>query len=544
MLSKIGYFTLLGTAVLALAASQGCSKPADGSTERASANPRIEYIGDEKTPTVLSGGRRVASWARHRENIWKAPSPVDDFRQLYVNHKRAVRARGKVPPELELVANEGYRTSDLTLAKWKNIDDVEFCYHVVWTHSRCKWAAVRPDEKDKTRLFIAMQQPTFEQARTKEGVQVSMPAYVENAFELLDEPGEFYLDRPAKTIYYIPREGEDLAKAEVVVPALQTLLEIRGTLGEPVRSLCFSHLTFADATWLQPSRIGHPDVQANFLNDPAKVLKRDGKVTTIHNEQLKSPAAVIVRHGDRVGFGHCTFTRLGGAGLDIERGSYMCEAGKCRFSDISGSAIQIGDVGKDDHHPADPRMITHSIVIIDCRIHDCCLDYKGGVGIFLGYVKGCLIARNEIRDLPYSGISVGWGWGEEDAGGGAYKVQGPAYDKPTPCAGNMIEQNHIHHVMRELNDGGAIYTLGNQEDTIIRGNHIHDNRGGPGGIYLDEGSGFIEITGNAVHDVPRPMNYNNRAQDRIKTCNEHDNYFNVKPPPKDVVEQAGPEAGH
>ncbi|HOD84669.1 MAG: hypothetical protein BWX88_01529 [Planctomycetes bacterium ADurb.Bin126] len=505
---------------------------------------QVQYMGVPNRPTVLSGGRRVTGWARCKDNVWKAPSPVDDFRQFYVNHKRGIRARGKVPAGLELVGNEGYRTSDPAIAKWKNIDDVEFCYLVVWTHSRCRWATVRPDEKDKSKLFIAMQQPTFEQARTKEGVQVSMPAYVENAFELLDEPGEFYLDRPARTIYYIPRESEDLAKAEVIVPALDTLVEVRGTPEEPVCGVAFFNLTFADATWLQPSRIGHADVQANFLNDPGKLLRRDGKVTTVHNEQLKSPGNIRIRHGQGIRFSECTFTRLGGAGLDIDRGSHSCEVHGCDFHDIAGSAVQIGDVNKDDHHPSDERLIVRDIRVTDCLIHDCCLDYKGGVGVFLGYVKDCRVAHNEIRDLPYSGVSAGWGWGEEDAGGGAYKVQGPPHAKPTPCGGNVIEKNHIHHVMKELNDGGGIYTLGNQPGTVIRGNHIHDDRGGPGGIYLDEGSGFIEITGNAVHDVPRPMNYNNRAQDRIKTCNEHDNYFNVKPPPKNVVEQAGPEAGH
>ena len=93
--------------------------------------------------------------------------------------------------------------------------------------------------------------------------------------------------------------------------------------------------------------------------------------------------------------------------------------------------------------------------------------------------------------------------------------------------------------MQELHDGGAIYTLGNQPGTLIAGNHIHDNRGGPGGIYLDEGSGFIEITGNSVYQVPTPMNYNNRAQNRIKTCREHDNFFQVQSPPQQVVDKAG-----
>ena len=385
-----------------------------------------------------------------------------------------------------------------------------------------------------------MQQPTFTKARTKEGVRIALPDYVENAFELLDEAGEWYLDRPAKTIYYKPRPGEDLTKLQVVVPALETLVEMRGSIESPVRNVTFRNLTFADATWLQPSRIGHADVQANFLDDPARPLSRNGVVATIHNEQLKSPANVVCRHAEGVTFDGCTFTRLGGAGLDVEQGGRVCEVIGCRFFDISASAIQIGNVGRDDHHPADERRIVRDNAVRNCLIHDCCLEYKGGVGVFIGYTQRTTVANNEIRDLPYTGVSVGWGWGEEDAGGGAYKVQGPFYQQPTVCRENRITNNHIHHVMRDLHDGGAIYTLGNQPGTLIACNHIHDNRGDPGGIYLDEGSGFIEITGNSVYRVPTSMNYNNRAQDRIKTCREHDNFFNVQPPPPQVVERAGP----
>lgn len=496
----------------------------------------IEGEGDG---AAISGGRVVTEWKEHGDGIWRASSPVENTRQLYVDGRRAVRARGPAPAGLELVGKDGYRTRDAQVLKWRNVEEIEFCYLVVWSHSRCKVASVEQDPADKSVAVIKMQQPTFEMARTKEGVRVEMPNYVENAFELLDEPGEWYLDRSTKTIYYKPRPGEDLSKVPVVAPALETLVAVRGSVEQPVRNVTFRNLTFCEATWLQPSRIGHADVQANFLNDPDRPLKRDGVVTTVHNEQLKSPANVVCRQAHNVAFDRCTFTRLGGAGLDIERGSRECQITGCCFFDISGSAIQIGDVRQEDHHPADERLIVRENTVRNCLIHDCCVEYKGGVGVFVGYTQRTTVANNEIRDLPYSGVSIGWGWGEEDAGGGAYRVQGPLYDKPTVCRENRITNNHIHHVMRELQDGGAIYTLGNQPGTLIAGNHIHDNRGGPGGIYLDEGSGFIEITGNAVYRVPTPMNYNNRAQDRIKTCREHDNFVNVQPPPQDVVEQAG-----
>jgi hypothetical protein len=511
----------------------------DGGTEKYP----VVYEAAAGAQPVLSGGCVITGWQDQGGGIWKASSPVANTRQLYVDGKRALRASCPVPRGLELLGNNGYRTSDLEVLQWRNVADIEFCYLVTWSHSRCKVASVQPDATDKTTAVITMEQPTFTIARTKEGVQVAVPDYVENLFEGLTQPGTWYLDRAAQTIYYKPRPGEDLTKALVIAPALETLVELRGSRDRPVQYLGFRHITFAEATWLQPGRSGHADVQANFLNDPAKPLQRDGKVTTIHNEQLKSPANVVCRHTQRVFFERCAFTRLGGAGLDIEHGSRDCLVAGCRFWGISGSAIQIGDVQKNDHHPDDERLIVRDNTVRNCLIHDCCVEYKGGVGIFVGYTQRTTVIHNEIHDLPYSGISVGWGWGEEDAGGGAYAVQGPANHQPTACCENRITSNHIHHVMRELQDGGGIYTLGNQPGTIIAGNHIHDNRGTPGGIYLDEGSGFIEITGNLVHNVGTPMNYNNRAQNRITTCKEHVNLFAAVPNATGKVKSVAARAG-
>jgi hypothetical protein len=382
--------------------------------------------------------------------------------------------------------------------------------------------------KDGEQAVITMLQPWFTLARTKEGVQVDLPAYVENALELLDEPGEWYLDRTSHVVYYLPRPGEDMAQAEVIAPAVETLVALQGTLDKPVANLRFEGLTFADADWLRPSEIGHVDLQANFILTPGeKLFTRDGHVTMVHNEASKSPAHIVCHTTHAVTFERCVFTRLSGAALDLEVGAQDNVVNGCHFYDVGGSAIQVGDVLTGDHHPDDPRRIVRGNAVTNCTIHDCAVEYMGGLGIFGGYTQGTRIAHNLIYDLPYSAVSLGWGWGEEDAGGGAPNyVQPFKYDTPTPARDNRIEFNHIHHVMQRLHDGGAIYTLGNQPGTVIGANHLHDSRGVPGGVYFDEGSGFIEITGNVIYGVSRPVNYNNHAQDRISTCKEHDNYFN------------------
>ena len=519
---------------------------------------------------IISGGKSVKNWQPEEDALWKAAAPVAEFRQLYVDGIRAVRARsGKLNgdmdagrweflhdpsrggelPDGELLGNDGYRTTAVEMADWNNIGDIEFCYAGVkpgmwsWSHSRCK---VKDIVRNGDKAVVTMLQPYFTHARTKAGVQVQLPDYVENALELLDEPGEWYYDRPQKTIFYNPRPGEDMNQVEAVVPALEKIVELRGDLDHPVHNIRFEGITFEYTSWLRPNEIGHCDVQANFTIDPrpGHSAIENGALRVRNDEELKSPAGVICHAAKSICFERCTFTRFGGAGLDVEYGSQENRIVGCHFYDIAGSAIQIGDILEDDHHPDDPRKIVKDNSVTNCYIHDCCVEYMSGVGVFVGYTDGTRVAHNEICRLPYSAISVGWGWGKEDAGGGGYE-QPYRYTTPTPSGNNRIEFNHIHHIMDPMMDGGGVYTLGNQPGTIIRGNHIHDNALLLGGIYLDEGSGFIEVTGNLVYNVERPMNYNNIAQNRQKTCNEHDNYFGVVPDANNpIVEKAGLEADY
>ncbi len=505
----------------------------------------VVYKAAEGAAPVVSGGRAITGWKADTDGRWKAATDIENFRQLYINGRRAVRARGDVPTDIVLHGDDGYKTNDVAMADWKNPGDIEFCYIVVWCHTRCKVQSIR---RDGDHAIVTMLQPHFKIARTKQGVQVNVPNYIapslhpllrrkrlqdylENAFELLDEPGEWYLDRSASTVYYIPRPGEDMKTARVIAPKVETLIELHGTLKRPVENIHFQGITFAHASWLRPSRIGLVDVQANFIHDPERLIPCIKPwVVTPQCENIKSPANIVCHAAKAIRFEQCTFTKLGGAGIDLEYGSQDNVISGCRFHDISGTAIQVGDVLKDDHHPDDPRMIVKNNTVTNNHIHDCGVDYKGGVGVFVGYTDHTTIAHNEIHDLPYSGISVGWGWGMVDAGGGAKRYHVPLkYATPTPSGNNRIEHNHIHHVMNMLQDGGGIYTLGNMAGTIIRGNHIHDNSGIPGGIYLDEGSGFIEVTDNVVYNVYRGIHYNNRKQNRIATCNEHDNFFGIRP---------------
>jgi hypothetical protein len=516
-----------------------------------------------ETP-IISGGKPVTDWQPDEKGRWKAPAPIEKFRQLYVSGKRATRAHGKAPAGLEFAGEHGYRTTDVAMADWKSPDDLELCYQIGWTHTRLK---VQSITREGDHAVVTMLEPHFTYAKSKEGVNIGGvngdltfnpkldSVYLENALELLDEPGEWYLDRKTKTVYYMPRPDEDMTKVEVIAPAAERLVELRGTLDRPVHNIQLQGFTFEHGSWLRPSEIGLVDAQANFILDGKKLQKRkqgncEG-LGVVHNEYLKSPSNIVCHAAKSIRFERCTFTKLGGGGIDIEFGAQDNAMVGCRFYDISGTAIQIGDVLKDDHHPDDPRKIVKSNRVENCYIHDCGIDYMDSPGVFAGYTEGTIIAHNEITRLPSVGVQVGWGWGEEDAGGTPDYYQPFRYDTPTPSKNNRVEYNHVHHVLK-LDDLGSIYMLGNMPGTIIRGNYVHDNpfpehsrQWGGRGIYLDEGSGFIEVTGNLVLRSPNPMYFHNKSQNRDATCKEHDNFLDREPPAaKPIADRAGLESAY
>jgi len=532
-----------------------------GPEDSGAAGSPVVYRAERPGTAILSGGRPITGWVKQPDGVYHAVAPKANFRQLYVNGVRATRARGGPLPDAEPwgelratikplrdgamyapltdVAEAGFRTSNGAMAKWRNPSDIELGFFNYWSHMICRVESIRPDGDG---AILSMAQPGFLFACRKGGVQAGIPDYVENALELLDEPGEWYLDRSEGVVYYKPRPGEDLSTAEVVAPVLTELARVEGTPDAPAHDIRFEGITFSHATWLRPSEYGHPDVQANFVfTADMPVFTRpefEKGYVTIHSELAKSPANVVVHAGHRVEFSGCTFRHLGGAGLDLEYGAQRNAVTGCLFEDISATGIQVGDVQRDDHHPSRPELTVRGNRVTNNHIHRIGVEFEDSIGIFCGYTDSTLIAHNEIHDLPYSGVSVGWGWGEEDAGGGAY-VMPFNYETPTAARLNRIEFNHIHHCMQRRSDGGGIYTLSRQPGTVIRGNHIHDNGPGvPGGIYLDEGSSMIEVSNNLVYDVAAAMNYNNHAQNRIATCEERDNVFGLTESAPGIVGRA------
>jgi len=432
---------------------------------------------------VLSGAIRVQGFAPLDTSnlIWVASVPGGtQSRQLWVNGRRATRARGPDAPQGYTQTATGFTLGDPAIARWPDRAKLEVVGSWEWQMYRC------PVSQADASAGLVLAEPCWTLGHAK---HFSSVAWLENALELLDSPGEFFLDGDAGKLYYAPRPGEDLASADVELPVLGALLSAAGTKAAPLCDIAFEGLTFAYATWLGPSTAD------GYISEQATITQRGSPLAA---EKPLAAVTMHATHGAR--FSSCAFSHLGGAGLAFEVGAQGNLVDACRFADISASAILIGDVTHtEDHHPGDPTLIVQDNTVQSSYVTRAGVEYHDAPGIFVGYTTHTIIANNELFDLPYTGISVGWGWGSVDPGGSG------GFTTPSSSQRNEIKSNRISHHMRVLRDGGGIYALGAQPGSIMTGNFV-SNQGNPyGNLYLDNGSQHWTVTGNLVLIHPKEV---------------------------------------
>nr|MDO8083374.1 right-handed parallel beta-helix repeat-containing protein [Candidatus Sigynarchaeum springense] len=519
------------------------------------------------------------SWQLHDGKIWRAWVGGGSFRQLYVrtatgaNHntptpndpatpeypyagvpvslsvmtpaydgsgkweRRAIRARGVPPRNSLLITPEGHEYalhdgfwSDMT--QWKlpftgidmgqpqklgdaqhYVQDIEFAYQLMWNLPRIHAYFIGEHEgKNK----IIMQQPAFSLARTKGGTLLgnkyegtSHPNWIENAYALLDEPGEWYHDRFTGWLFYMPLNSElapNSTGVEFVIPRVEKLVQITGNASDPVSNLRFEGISFKHASWLRPNMYGqgHIDVQANVL------LWQD-----LYGRRWdKSDAAINVSYGNRIQFERCVFTKIGTAALAFDIGTQNSTIQGCTFDDISGTGVNLGDTNPS--LPANDPRISRNNSVVNCYVTNVAVEFKGGHGVWAGYVQDTRIDHNEISGTAYTAISLGWGW--------SYSL--------TFCRNNSIRYNHITNYMMEMKDGAAIYTLSRQNNTRVEHNHIHD--GGGSGLYPDEQTAQTYWRYNVVYRSGNSLQDHTLGPDRddpiaIRENVIVDNYFDMDP---------------
>ncbi len=431
----------------------------------------ISYAAYRGETPLLSGGKQITDWKKDgKGQLWQADVPdVREgkwyFHQLFVNGQRRQRAR---TPNTGFFGIDGKATQGKPEFKfhesdiepgWAGQDDVDLILLQAWTVLRAHITKV--DKSARTVSLSAEDVPHVQE----EGAHY----WIENTFDALDSPGEWYLDRRSGKIYYWPMPGEDMQRAEVIAPLLTELVQFQGgTHGdsrpgviEPVHDIRLQGFTLSYTDWSMPAA-GYIDIQGAFA----------------------LPAAVEISHANSIVIENSVFKHLGQFAIELGKACKGNRIAGNEMADLGAGAIKIG--GTSD--PRDSDEATSGNIVSDNRIHDGGAVDPGADAIWVGLSSGNMIAHNEVFNFFHSGIAVGWTWGY----------------RPSGTYSNVIEFNLIHHVgLGVMGDLGCVYLLGVQPGSVVRNNFCHDvtrsdvSYGG-WGIYIDEGSSNIIVENNIV----------------------------------------------
>lgn len=467
--------------------------------------------------TRIHGGIQLKGWRKQGKymvcNVPEFHGRPLEFRQLYINGMKATRAKDvREWDDMATVLSQDRENKVLyvqstpalrTLAK-QGVDHAEMILHEMWCVSVLRISSL---ELTGDSVAVRFHQPEADiqfshpwpsplcHDRPK-GWNAS-PFYLTNHLALLDEPGEWYLDRRNQKLYYYPQPGENITEA--VVPVTETLVKIEGTLDRPATDITFEDIAFSYSTWLAPSIQGWVPLQAGMALTEAYQYKQP--MERINNHPLdnqgwlqRPAAAVHIRGGQDIGFKGCEFSSLGSTGLDYEWGTQGGTVAHCLFQEIAGNGILAGSFspsGLETHiayNPADKREVVTGLKIEHNIIRNAGTEDWGTHGIAAGYVASTSICHNRIEEVPYTAISLGWGWNANIS-----------------CMhDNKVHHNTINRYAKHMYDCAGIYTLGNQPGTEIFENNISDiykpkyvhDPNHWFWLYTDEGSSNIYVHDN------------------------------------------------
>ena len=509
---------------------------------------------DVNAKPIFNGGIAIKNWKKTTTSInglktgtvWVADAPtiagnVINYRQLWVNDVKAVRAKSTAGNKMERILSWDKETETC----WIPFKDKSVKFEPGMEMFIVQWWAIANLRIKNIEVVKDSARLSFEKPESRIQSEHPWPApwisknngnsafFLNNGISMLNEAGEWYLDRKKAKIYYIPRKGEDMTKVKVIAPVLENLVEIKGTIDTPVHDVKFKGISFQYSNWLRPSQQGHVPLQAGMYLLDAYKLKIPGTPNQVSLENQawvgRPRAAVEVNYANNTVFESCSFEHLSSTGLDLNKGTNNNTVQGNLFKDIGGNGITLGVFSEEAfeaHLPLqvkDDREVCSNETVADNLITNVANEDWGCVGIAAGFVKNLTIEHNEISDVAYSGISLGWGWTFTE----------------NVMQNNKILANKIHHYAKHLHDVAGIYTLSAQENSRIEENYIDKVYYSPYAhdpflwlyLYTDEGTQGFTIKNNWI-PIQKTLKNNNGPKGNIW----QDNYAFVNPK---IKENAG-----
>jgi hypothetical protein len=467
---------------------------------------RLSIVGEGEA--ICSGGVLLSDWQRTDDGLWISQLPpeagqIDYVRELFVDDRRAIRSRFPNTGYLrvEKVAADKrthffFKSGDFPLPQ--RVEDTELILMHDWSSSRIPIQSI---DTTTNRLqpvdWIGAKALDF---FTLDHWEQQPRYFLENDLRFIDQDYEWYFDPVTRRIYLKLPAAQDISELEIIVPVSEGLLQLNGTADRPIRNVRIENIAFRHSAWNIPAA-GYGGIQACHF-DPRP---DDGTGWSV------VPAAVSATFADSCVFTNCRFENLGGSGLWLGQACSNNQVSDSYFGDIAGNGLMVGE--GQDRKVTDgpwwenaPDQAARNNRIVGCEITDCGVQYFGAVGIWCGLSAGTHIADNEVHHLPYTGISIGWMWSPQ----------------PTPARENKVIDNHIHHIMQKLSDGGGIYMLGLQPGSELSGNLIHDvtvnvGRAESNGMFLDEGTTDVVVADNVIYNIARsPIRFHRATTNLVR----------------------------
>ncbi len=497
--------------------------PDDGGT----AKHKVIYQAYPGEKVVISGGRPLAGWKSAGDGMWTLDLPeVRDgrwwFRQLFADGRRMPRGRWPATGFLKIKScspnGKALQFEQPLPATDLGGKDTEVVVLEYWSIAR---EIVASNSGDLLEAATSIGWRGHSACLAKPG----MAAFLEHSSSFVKKPGQWYLDRSRGQLHYQAAKGENLNRREFIAPVVEQLVKIEGTKRQPVRNLHFRGIEFGDAAWKLPET-GYDGIQACHYG-PVK-----------GEDTFAVGVAIELTCAEDCSLADCRVVRVGGSALGLGAGCRRNRIVGCELADIGANGLMVGYVAKGkplDGDWSDSRDIPIGNEISNCYVHHCGATLFGAVGIFDAMTQDTRIIHNEVAHLLYTGISTGFKWDS----------------KPSSQKHCLIGYNHIHDVMELMNDGGAIYTLGYQPGSIIRGNLMHGvgrsgyafGRAPNNGIFFDQGSKGFHVEENIIYDTTgKALRFNSHKKD---SHTWRANTFDLTPDdpkfPREIAEEAGIE---
>lgn len=334
-----------------------------------------------------------------------------------------------------------------------NVTDVEIHFLNLWYHS---FTYVSDVSGDGTEVYAS--------------TGGRRPTWLANAYEFIDTVGEWYIDRTEGKIYY--KANGTMENKEAVLPVVEQIVSLEGA-----SNITFDGIVFEHSSYTLPSTGGYEDAQANTW--------------VSNNEWIQVDGGIMIDSCTNITITNCEVRNMGTIGIKARSMDSRTDGVVITnnlIHDISYSGIVIGEVYT--HSDYESYQLVTDTTIRNNYVTRVGLDMYDSPAIVATYTNGTIIDHNEIAYCPYTGISTGWGW-DEDNELAAEEV-----------GNNQVTNNLVHDPGKVNRDGGSIYNLGSSVGSVISGNYVYNSWDGEdtyeNGIYLDQGSAYIEVRDNVV----------------------------------------------